>query len=132
MDHFELRDVPRDRWLYADRSMAKWLGWLLSDHTAYLSEKKKSGTPTPLLPQMRAADIDENLQTAWQKSKPITLQLTPDFDEDEHAPMISGAIVGFSAGQISIMQRETGELATISVAEIRHAELVAPKHWWAA
>ncbi len=28
MDHFELRDIPRDRWLYHDRSMAKcWGGY---------------------------------------------------------------------------------------------------------
>ena len=132
MDHFELRDIPRDRWLYHDRSMAKWLGWLLSDHTAFLSDKRKAGAPTPLLPQMDNSTIDSRLQVAWEKSQPITLQLTPDFDDDDHAPMIDGAIVGFASGQISLMQQATGEIANISVDQIRHIELLTPSHWWAA
>lgn len=131
MDHYVLRDIPRDRWLYADRGMAKWLGWLLSDHTAYLSAKKTDQQPTRLLPEMTAKAIDQTLQNAWEKSRPIALQLVPEF-ASEQAAAVAGAIVGFAAGQVTIMQAETGAMVRVQVADVRHAGLVTPKHWWAA
>lgn len=132
MDHYEYRDIPRDRWLYADRTMAKWLGWLLSDHTAFLSAKQTAAQPTPLLPEQSAAQIDACLQQAWEHTRPIKVQLQPEYDDEDHAPELAGAIMGFAAGQLTLMVQTSGALTTILVADIRHVAPLTAKHWWAA
>ncbi|WP_288530584.1 hypothetical protein [uncultured Lactiplantibacillus sp.] len=30
------RVVPCEKWLYDDRGMMKWMGWILAGHSAYL------------------------------------------------------------------------------------------------
>lgn len=75
-----LNNVPRERWLYNDRGMAKWMGWLLSDHSAYLNEAAKSDLPAAPLSEMTAEDIDSTLQNAWLNSKAVSIQLAPLYD----------------------------------------------------
>lgn len=131
MDHYVLNDVPQSEWLYADRGMAKWLGWLLSDHTQYLTEQAKAAHPEPLLPPMEPAVIDSCLQQAWEKSQPVHLQLTPDFDSQQ-APAITGMLIGFGSGQIQLVQRDSGVMVAIATEDIRHAAPIETRHWWAA
>ena len=38
-------NVPREKWLYPDRCMKKWLGWILSDHSAYMEKASISERP---------------------------------------------------------------------------------------
>lgn len=35
----DMRDVPKEKWLYHDRCMAKWMGFFMSDHTEYMGRK---------------------------------------------------------------------------------------------
>ena len=44
-------NVPREKWLYPDRCMKKWLGWILSDHSAYMEEASISERPVEPKPE---------------------------------------------------------------------------------
>lgn len=131
MDRYAYVEVPRERWLYADRTMKKWMGWLLSDHSAYLSEEASSERPGPLLPEMTPADIDEKLQDAWTNSKPVAIQLTALYD-GRTLPLIEGAVVGSTNGQVTLMNRDTGKMRTLNIEDMRHVDIIKPEHWWAA
>lgn len=39
------RSVSEVLCLYPDRGMQKWLGWILSDHSAYMEDQPYSETP---------------------------------------------------------------------------------------
>ncbi|POD88767.1 hypothetical protein S101258_00481 [Lactiplantibacillus plantarum subsp. plantarum] len=39
------RVVPREKWLYDDRGMMKWMGWILAGHSAYLETEQQQTTP---------------------------------------------------------------------------------------
>lgn len=131
MDRYAYVEVPRERWLYADRTMKKWMGWLLSDHSAYMAEEASSERPGPLLPEMTPEDIDEKLQDAWTNSKPVAIQLTALYD-GRTLPLIEGAVVGSTNGQVTLMNRDTGKMRTLSTADMRHVDIIKPEHWWAA
>ena len=44
-------NVPREKWLYPDRCMKKWLGWILSDHSAYMEKASISERPVEPKPE---------------------------------------------------------------------------------
>lgn len=112
-----LNNVPKERWLYNDRGMAKWMGWLLSDHSAYLNEATKSDLPEAPLTEMTAEDIDSALQRAWLNSKAVSIQLAPLYDS-KFLPLIEGAVIGCTEGQVNLLQKDT-TIRTIDVADIR-------------
>lgn len=122
------RNVPREQWLYPDRGMAKWLGWILSDHSAYMEEE--SVFERPLLPksEMSAVEIDGLLQQAWEQSELISVQKNVEQDQ-RFEPDIQGALVGFNHGIIYI-QGKDNQAQEVAVAEIRHIELLDAKKWW--
>lgn len=123
-----LQTVPRENWLYPDRGMAKWMGWLLSDHSAYLSEAAKSEQPEQVLPEMTASAIDARLQEAWSDSKVVSVQLTPLYD-NQVLPAIKGAVIGISDNQVVLLQNDNTTQA-IDVTEIRHVKIIEPEKWW--
>ena len=43
-------NVPQEKWLYPDRCMKKWLGWILSDHSAYM---EKASISEPLATSLK-------------------------------------------------------------------------------
>lgn len=123
-----LNNVPKERWLYNDRGMAKWMGWLLSDHSAYLNEATKSDLPEAPLTEMTAEDIDSALQSAWLNSKAVSIQLAPLYDS-KFLPLIEGAVIGCTEGQVNLLQKDT-TIRTIDVADIRHVDVLAAEKWW--
>lgn len=130
MDCYIVNDVPRERWLYADRTMKKWMGWLLSDHSDFLSANAKTGQPIPALPEMTADEIEAHMQHAWTNSRPVAVQLAAL--DDQRQPLIEGAVVGFGGGQVTLMAKETGVLTTLQTADMWHVAEPEPKHWWSA
>ena len=62
-------NVPREKWLYPDRCMKKWLGWILSDHSAYMEKASISERPVEPKPEQSQETISDILEDAWQNAK---------------------------------------------------------------
>ncbi|MFD1465499.1 DNA-directed RNA polymerase subunit beta [Lapidilactobacillus mulanensis] len=122
------RNVPRDQWLYDDRGMMKWMGWILSDHSAYMEAEAKREAPTLPKTEMTSIEIDRVLQQAWKKSEIISVQKNIEFDQ-RFEPNIEGALVGNECGLIYV-QGKDNHAQEIEVAEIRHVEIIDAEKWW--
>lgn len=122
-------NVPRDQWLYPDRGMMKWMGWLLSDHSAYMSVAAKSDKPEPELSEMSFEKINACLQHAWEQSQSVAIQLA-ELENGQYLPLVEGAVCGFVDGQV-YLQQKTGGMRMVQVEEIRHVELMDATKWWA-
>lgn len=122
------RNVPEAEWLYPDRGMKKWMGWLLSDHSAYLANQARLEQAIPAKPEMAQADIDRLLQAAWEHGRVVSLQLFAQFD-NTYLPDATGAIVGYTAG-IIYLQRRDGVIQAVDFNDIRHAEPINQEKWW--
>ncbi|POE40582.1 DNA-directed RNA polymerase beta subunit [Lacticaseibacillus paracasei] len=122
-------NVPREKWLYPDRCMKKWLGWILSDHSAYMEEAAISEQPAQPKPEQSQEIISDVLEDAWENAKIVAVQVgTPN---DEHLlPDIEGAVIGRWDDQV-YLQLKTGEMQSIDAAEIRNVQLLNPDRWWA-
>lgn len=83
------RVVPREKWLYDDRGMMKWMGWILAGHSAYLETEQQQQRPTPARPEMALPQIDSVLQTSWQEGAAVTLQLNV-LENNQHVAEFSG------------------------------------------
>ncbi|WP_125608395.1 DNA-directed RNA polymerase subunit beta [Lapidilactobacillus bayanensis] len=122
------RNVPRERWLYPDRGMAKWLGWILSDHSAYMEQEAIAEQPIVAKVEMTTAEIDTVLKTAWLHTQPISVQLNIEFNHHYQAD-VQGIMVGFADGQIYLQDQADRE-EKIQVDLIRHVELMTLQKWW--
>ncbi|RRK10836.1 DNA-directed RNA polymerase subunit beta [Lactiplantibacillus garii] len=120
--------VPREKWLYDDRGMMKWMGWLLSDHSAYLESAARQRAGAPIEPQLSRQTINERLQTAWQSVNVIELQVNT-LVNNHYPPLLTGVIVGFNAGTLAV-QTGDGVIKTVGVANVRWVALVATEKWW--
>lgn len=123
-----LQDVNRSNWLYPDRGMAKWMGWLLSDHSAYLEQEAHFDKPDHPLPAMSAREINVLLKRAWEQSSAVSLQLNELYN-NQYLPPIEGVVMGLAAGQVNVMQRNE-QIRTVAVADIRHAADLNATKWW--
>ena len=122
-------NVPREKWLYPDRCMKKWLGWILSDHSAYMEEAAISEQPVQPKPEQTQETINGVLEDAWQNSKIVAVQIGTPYD-DRLLPDIEGAVIGHWDDQV-YLQLKTGEMKSINAAEIRNVQLLNPDRWWA-
>ncbi|MCH4007926.1 DNA-directed RNA polymerase subunit beta [Companilactobacillus sp.] len=122
------RIVPRDKWLYNDRGMMKWMGWLLSDHSAFMEGEKNKENLQPILPQMGVVDISDRLQQAWESADYVSIQLNV-LNHDNFVPELVGVVVGFDAGRI-YLQMDSGETKLLRVEEIRSVIPVREDKWW--
>lgn len=122
------RNVPRERWLYPDRGMAKWLGWILSDHSAYMEQEAIKERPILAKKEMTAEEVEAVLQQAWLHTRPISVQLNIEFNQHYQAD-IRGMMVGFADGQIYLQDQE-GVENSVQVDLIRHVELLEVQKWW--
>lgn len=123
-----LQTVDKSNWLYPDRGMAKWMGWLLSDHSAYLAEAAHFDKPNRPLPAMSARDINILLTHAWEQSSAVSLQLNELYN-NQYLPPVAGVVLGLAAGQVNIMQRNE-QIQTVAVSDIRHAADLNATKWW--
>ncbi|WP_407892175.1 DNA-directed RNA polymerase subunit beta [Lacticaseibacillus sp. N501-2] len=122
--------VPRELWLYDDRGMMNWMGWLLSDHSAFMEQAAHKDQPQAPRAAMTDAAIDSTLQQAFQKRQVVAIQLNAMWDA-AYLPEVVGVVVGCDAGRV-FLQAQDGGIQALSVADMRHVRTVASKHWWAA
>ncbi|MBQ0835818.1 hypothetical protein [Lactiplantibacillus pentosus] len=122
------RVVPREKWLYDDRGMMKWMGWILAGHSAYLETEQQQQRPTPARPEMALPQIDSVLQTSWQEGAAVTLQLNV-LENNQHVAEFSGQVIGFNADQVYV-QLNTQHLKTVYLEDIRWAALATSEKWW--
>ena len=122
------RNVPRELWLYPDRGMKKWLGWILSDHSAYMESQAVDEIPTPEKPEQKASVIDQTLQTAWEQGQVVAIQLNALYD-GQYRRDLEGPILGYADGQI-YLQRKDGLVLSVQVEDIRHIDVLDATKWW--
>lgn len=120
--------VPRNQWLYDDRGMMKWMGWLLSDHSAFMEQAKAAETPTPVTVEMTPDEINRVLQQAWETGQVVQIQLNV-LTHDQYVPVITGRVVSFYAGQIYVQQADD-RLRSLAVDQIRHVTAPPAIKWW--
>ncbi|AKP66813.1 hypothetical protein [Companilactobacillus ginsenosidimutans] len=120
--------VPREKWLYNDRGMMKWMGWLLSDHSAFMEGEKVKERLTPVKPEMEVEIISEQLKDAWENSKSVSVQINV-LENDEYVPEIEGVVVGFDTGRI-YLQLDSGETRLLHLEEIRCVNIQKNDKWW--
>lgn len=123
-----VRIVPREKWLYDDRGMVKWMGWLLSDHSAYLETAADAARRAPVKPQLTLATINERLQVAWQAVNVVEIQRNV-LRNAHFEPLLRGLIVGFNAGQL-YLQADDGQIQAIATTQIRWVALAPVEKWW--
>lgn len=122
------RNVPRELWLCPDRGMKKWLGWILSDHSAYMESQAIDEKPTPEKPEQKASVIDQILQTAWEQGQVVAIQLNALYD-GQYRRDLEGPILGYADGQI-YLQRKDGLVLPVQVEDIRHIDVLDATKWW--
>lgn len=122
--------VPRELWLYDDRGMMNWMGWLLSDHSAFMEQAAHDSKPQQVLSAMTDTAIDKKLQQAFEKREVVAIQFNPMWDT-AYLPEVIGLVVGCDVGRV-LLQAEDGGMQTIELADIRHVRMTISKHWWAA
>lgn len=122
------RVVPREKWLYNDRGMVKWMGWILSDHQAYLDGQRQQNAAQAVPPAMSVDQISSVLQQSWQDHVLISLQLNAIVDH-HLVPVMVGEVVGFEHGQL-YFRTVTDAIKCFNVGAIRNAQLSAHEKWW--
>ncbi len=122
------RIVPREQWLYDDRGMMKWMGWLLSDHSAFMENAKQAEKPVPVKSEMTPTEIQRTLQTAFEQNRAVWIQ--PNIIADgQYVPEVGGYPVTFYAGRV-YLEQAGHQLWMIHVETIRHVALQSNEKWW--
>lgn len=122
------RIVPREKWLYNDRGMMKWMGWLLSDHSAFLDSVRTSEQPRQVEDEMDDMAINESLQSSLDYSKSIVIQLDI-LKNNNYVPEIHGIVAGFENDQV-YLYLDDGSVKSIFVEAIRYVKLEQTIKWW--
>ena len=120
-------NVPQSLWLYVDRGMKKRLGWILSDHSAYMEEQANYDQPISPKSLQSEAVFDQRLQEAWQQSEVVAIQLNYSPD-GLLSPDIEGAVLGHQENQV-YLQQKSGRSQPVSVEDIRHVSLLDSESW---
>lgn len=121
--------VPREQWLYNDRGMMKWMGWLLSDHSAYMdSQRRDNQRHNYVAEQMDLTVINQVLQQSWTTSQAVEIQLNI-LDNSQFVPMITGIVGGFDEGRIYLEQSD-GQIVVLEVEQIRNVTMSSKQKWW--
>ncbi|WP_414839566.1 hypothetical protein [Carnobacterium sp. TMP28] len=113
---------------YNDRKMAKWQGFVLSDHAELLKKSDALKNKCTLPKEKQSPEsISETIFQAFSTEKQLVLQM--DF-------LINGLyeddLIGIVIGQEenSLYLQTYSELILIDSSLIRHAEIAESKKWW--
>lgn len=120
--------VPREKWLYNDRGMMKWMGWLLSDHSSFMEGEQQHEQLKPVAPEMAPSLIDVTLNNAFEQSQTVQIQLNL-LENDQYAPAITGEILGYHDDRI-YLQAIHGPIQVIILEEIRCVLPQPEKRGW--
>lgn len=119
-----IREVPKEKWLYHDRGMVKWLGFFMSDHTNFMDQERSHEQELVRLPQQESETIDQLLQQSWEHTQTVSLQVEVNNQLVNH----EGIIIGFERPFV-FLQTDTGML-TLLFDAIRHVDLIKREKWW--
>lgn len=110
--------------VYEDRNMLKWIGFYLSDQTAAINkdvtERSKVNNQKPL---MQSEEIENVLNEARLKSKPVSVQLEALNENAQYYDDVIGMIRGYDELGIYIDDQK------VHYDEIRNVEVYNWKKW---
>jgi hypothetical protein len=110
--------------VYEDRNMLKWIGFYLSDQTAAINkdvtERSKVNNRKPL---MQSEEIENVLNEARLKSKPVSVQLEALNENAQYYDDVIGMIRGYDELGIYIGDQK------VHYDEIRNVEVYNWKKW---
>ncbi|MGK0607139.1 hypothetical protein [Enterococcus gilvus] len=110
--------------VYEDRNMIKWIGFYLSDQTAAINkdvtERSKVNNQKPL---MQSEEIENVLNEARLKSKPVSVQLEALNENAQYYDDVIGMIRGYDELGIYIGDQK------VHYDEIRNVEVYNWKKW---
>ena len=111
--------------VYEDRGMQKWLnGFYLSDHTAAMkADVAERSRVVKQKPQMDGQEIEQVLEQARIKNKPVAVQLNSLNQENAYSDDIVGLVRGFDSLGIYIDSKR------VLYDEIRNVELYDWHKW---
>lgn len=112
---------------YKDRKMAKWQGFILSDHADLVKEKKNQLVEHTAKEPQSLAVISDFLQRSFAYGHRIAVQL--DFiTNGSYEPDIIGMVTGYEQEKIYVQTDE--ELVVIDLSLIRHVEYLSSTKWF--
>ncbi|BDZ31587.1 DNA-directed RNA polymerase subunit beta [Lactiplantibacillus sp. WILCCON 0030] len=122
------RIVPREKWLYDDRGMLKWMGWILSDHSAYMESVGKQTRPREVKPEMPVTQISANLQKAWKTGQAVIVQ-SDTLENNCFTAEYHGQVAGYQGDQI-YLQLANDSVKFFHLDELRYVEIPTAEKWW--
>lgn len=113
---------------YEDRKMAKWQGFVLSDHVEMLQKQNQTkNNLNPAKEKQTPETISENLYQAFLTKKQVRIQmeflLNGVYEDD-----LIGIVVGQEENNIYLQTHS--ELIVIDSALIRNTKISEAKKWW--
>ena len=113
---------------YQDRKMAKWQGFILSDH-AELQKKHAAIRHKVNEPKVKqkVEDISECLSHAFSKKLSVTLQ-TDILENGLYKDDITGTVSGFEDNLIYI--RTDSDYVVVELESIRHISILSTSKWF--
>lgn len=112
---------------YKDRKMAKWQGFILSDHADLLKKKENLPAEYAAKEKQSLSAITESLHHSFAYEQGVAIQL--DFVVDgSYEPDIVGIVTGFESEKIFVQTSE--ELVIIDLSLIRHVEALSATKWF--
>ena len=113
---------------YQDRKMAKWQGFILSDHSDLIHQEKEQQIKPIAKEKQPLSTISDYLHRSFAYGHQLTIQL--DFIVDGfYEPDIIGVVTGFDNQLIYIQSNE--ESVVIDLSLIRHVEILPSSRWFA-
>lgn len=121
-------DVPREKWLYPDRGMMKFMGFFMSDHTVYMEDQSK--VETPILPRSVQTDVQirQLLAQAYLESRQVNIQLA-SYHDGQLLPDIVGNIIGYNQDQI-VLSDSQDTIRQLEITAIRNLQLADTSKWY--
>lgn len=112
---------------YQDRKMAKWQGFILSDHTDIIRENKKQTASHSAKEKQSLTMISDFLHRSFAYSQRLSIQLE-FLVNGSYEPDVIGIVTGFENERIYVQTDE--ELVVIDLMLIRHIEVLASAKWF--
>lgn len=124
----EEKEMNQHQSNYEDRKMAKWKGFVLSDHAEMLQKQNQTKNNFNSAKEKQTPEtISENLYQAFLTKKQVMIQmeflLNGVYEND-----LIGIVVGQEENNLYLQTHS--ELIVIDSVLIRHAEISEAKKWW--
>lgn len=112
---------------YKDRNMAKWQGFILSDHADLLKEKQQRSIAHAAKEKHSLSIVSDFLQHSFAYGHQLAIQL--DFIVNgSYEPDIIGVVTGYENEMIYVQTED--EIVVIDLPLIRHVEILSATKWF--